>query len=254
MKIPRSKTERCELARTLGSNPSDESIVALLRLASDRSSDVRYSALEALAGVDVGIARLAACGLLSDPDTLVRMTSVRVLRDNPKRLFEKRLIEALQDRNYVVRADAALGLGQIATPTAKRALVKAMRADLDEMVRRDAAIALGETGDQSLAGTIEEALHGENDELSQIGMLFAIYALGNPVALDRLLKMMSDPDSLVRYNVVNVLDPEMIRSEDSSKIISALGGMIARESDPGLVEDAHKALSSIDQGTSEPRW
>jgi HEAT repeat protein len=79
------------------------------------------------------------------------------------------------DKNALVRHEAAFSLGQLGYTAATAALSNAVKSDPSYFVRHEAAIALGVIGSEDARETLNEALKDESEEVRES----AIIALAN---------------------------------------------------------------------------
>lgn len=79
------------------------------------------------------------------------------------------------DKNALVRHEAAFSLGQLGYTAATAALSNAVKSDPSYFVRHEAAVALGVIGSEDARETLNEALKDESEEVRES----AIIALAN---------------------------------------------------------------------------
>ena len=85
---------------------------------------------------------------LSHKDRMVRIDTVKKLKEIGGTVVVGTLIQAVKDMDFGVRAFAIEALGEIGDPRALETLIQALK-DASYSVRRDAAKALGALGDAS---------------------------------------------------------------------------------------------------------
>lgn len=115
------------------------------------------------------------------------------------------LIEALNDDQSEVRANAAHTLGKIRDKRATEALIQSLK-DRDPgieeaggSVREYAAYALGEIGDNRATQPLIEALQSEEDWSARIEMIEALGKIGDPRAIPSLERIANtDKDSQIQ--------------------------------------------------------
>lgn len=183
--------KRALVRRVLESHP--QSAEAFLPLLADDDPFMRQSTIEAMmTRRTLDIAPFIAT-LINDPDSMVRVDAIEaigVLRYVPASsdLLERRR----QDTNGLVRICAAEALGELDVqddPTIA-ALIAAMEADHNELVRAYAAESLGRLRTTSARARIQAQLGVDRSSRARASMLLALYHLGDPVALARLLRML----------------------------------------------------------------
>ena len=224
-----------------GKEPLDE--LLLLYLTDDPSPWIREEAVDALWTRGGPLARIATRSALEDPKWPVRNRAAEALGQVGSRLDVPRLIHALHDPEWVVRASAASSLGSLGGSKTRQALIQALRQDMHPSVRRDAAIALADLHDRSLIPVLESVLARETEALARVGMLRALYLLGEAHYLRPWLLLLKDEDDTVRHNIVNSADE--IAAEDRNEAIAALREMIVSETNPGVKSDAEKAVRAL---------
>jgi len=106
------------------------------------------------------------------------------------------LIQALQDKEWVVRGTAAEALGQIGDPQATPALIQALR-DEEWEVRRAAAWALKKIGPPAVPALIQ-ALRDEEWEMREAAAK-ALGQIGDPQATPALIQALRDQNVGVRW-------------------------------------------------------
>jgi HEAT repeat protein len=151
--------------------------------------------------------------------------------------IEPILVQAVTDQTQenTVRAQAALTLGRIASPTAVTTLVAAL-SDYDPQVSHAAMQGVQATGAQAVAPLI--AVLGSGSDEARRNAAEALGGIGTPQALDELKKILADhttPQPLRR-----VATSALGRSGDVAvvpQLIQALG-----DSDGGVVNAAEDAL------------
>ncbi len=218
----------------------------LLCLTDDPSSRVRDNALRALGERGGILARLAARAALGDSESFIRSTAAELLGSVGNRLDIPRLVEASRSDEWEIRASAATSLGSLAKRAAWGPLKELIEKDPHRAVRRDAAIALAKIGDPRASILLEQALDKENDELARVGIVFALYTLGEGEWLNNLLSLLKSEDALVRHNVVNILDPEDVVPNDRECVMKALVAFAQSEPVSGIKEDAEVTLGAFE--------
>lgn len=114
--------------------------------------------------------------LLNHEDSVIRTRVICILADISGVDAVDSISRVLEnDKNALVRHEAAFSLGQLGYPAATAALSNAVKSDLSYFVRHEAAIALGVIGSEDARETLNEALKDESEEVRES----AIIALAN---------------------------------------------------------------------------
>lgn len=114
--------------------------------------------------------------LLSHEDSVIRTRVICILADISGVDAVDSISRVLEnDKNALVRHEAAFSLGQLGYTAATAALSNAVKSDPSYFVRHEAAIALGVIGSEDARETLNEALKDESEEVRES----AIIALAN---------------------------------------------------------------------------
>jgi HEAT repeat protein len=114
--------------------------------------------------------------LLIHEDSVVRTRVICILADISGVDAVDSISRVLEnDKNALVRHEAAFSLGQLGYTAATAALSNAVKSDPSYFVRHEAAIALGVIGSEDARETLNEALKDESEEVRES----AIIALAN---------------------------------------------------------------------------
>ena len=114
--------------------------------------------------------------LLSHEDSVIRTRIICILADISGVDAVDSISRVLEnDKNALVRHEAAFSLGQLGYPSATAALSNAVKSDPSYFVRHEAAVALGVIGSEDARETLNEALKDESEEVRES----AIIALAN---------------------------------------------------------------------------
>lgn len=236
--------QRYDKISDLAESSSSSTDTVLLHLLGDQSPGVRETAMEILAERNEVLGRIAARAALDDSSSLVRDRAATILGEIGNGLDVRRLTHTLQDSDWVVRATAADSLGSIGVTAALPILKKAMVKDAHPVVRRDAAFALSYSHQENVIPDLEQALPEEAEEQAKIGILSALYALGQRGRLPALLELLQSEDSTVRHAVINSLT-DIVRPDDQNQAVQAIRDLVAHESNRGVRIDAEKAAEHL---------
>ena len=114
--------------------------------------------------------------LLIHEDSVIRTRVICILADISGVDAVDSINRVLEnDKNALVRHEAAFSLGQLGYTAATAALSNAVKSDPSYFVRHEAAIALGVIGSEDARETLNEALKDESEEVRES----AIIALAN---------------------------------------------------------------------------
>ena len=114
--------------------------------------------------------------LLSHEDSVIRTRVICILADISGVDAVDSISRVLEnDKNSLVRHEAAFSLGQLGYTAATAALSNAVKSDPSYFVRHEAAVALGVIGSEEAREILNEALKDESEEVRES----AIIALAN---------------------------------------------------------------------------
>jgi deoxyhypusine monooxygenase len=114
--------------------------------------------------------------LLKHEDSVIRTRIICILADISGVDAVDSISRVLEnDKNALVRHEAAFSLGQLGYTAATATLSNAVKSDPSYFVRHEAAIALGVIGSEDARETLNEALKDESEEVRES----AIIALAN---------------------------------------------------------------------------
>jgi HEAT repeat protein len=114
--------------------------------------------------------------LLKHEDSVIRTRIICILADISGVDAVDSISRVLEnDKNALVRHEAAFSLGQLGYTAATAALSNAVKSDPSYFVRHEAAVALGVIGSEDARETLNEALKDESEEVRES----AIIALAN---------------------------------------------------------------------------
>lgn len=139
-----------------------------------------------------------AAGIVS-PNPATRRDMVVVARNAEGEEVVQALVSALADPSADIRLTAVQSLQFHADPASVPALVAAL-ADPDPRVRSESVDALGMIGDSRAAAPLIEYLGQSERVLVPLNALWALGAIGDPVALPLLSELALVDDPYVSYN------------------------------------------------------
>jgi HEAT repeat protein len=220
------------------------------RLVVSADPEERWRMLHALGDEAAGepLTLLAARAGLLDSSVPIRCTACEVLGKIGRRDDVRRLAVVLaHDRSWLVRSDAADALGSLAYASARPVLRRAVVEDLEPIVRRDAARALGSIDCTEDAAFLIERLDVEKESQAWAGIVTSLVRLAGAEWLPELLGLLEDEEDDLRHVAVNFLG-DLDPLPERERVIQALEGMSARETNPGIRIDARKLLYELRGG------
>jgi len=192
--------------------------------------------------------------LLAHPNAEVRLRSAEALGGTQAgKIAPPLLIRTLEtDEDELVRAEAADSLGLIRDQRAAAALRRAL-SDRSRFVRAYAASALSELGNRRDAAFIRRRLPIERRPEVRVGLLSALYSLGDDAALAKLLGLIGHSDYHVRSAVSNALASLRLKEKDRSVALKALQEAASREKATAATSSITNALRCLGDRQSGKR-
>ena len=232
---------REEAALALGTFRDARAVGPLVGLLRDADRAVRQAAIEALTAIgDPSVPVLGQC--LSDPQAGVQEAASSVLAVIADERVLMPLIDALGNKDWIVRMHAAKGLGRIKDARAIEPLIPLLQ-DKVKAVREEATMALAEIGDPALPSLLAALKHPE-----WLVRLHAVEALGKSRSADAveplLWALFNDPDQAIREDVVRALG----QLGDGR----AMDFLVTVMKEPGLRPLAVEALGAIGDRRAVP--
>lgn len=230
---------------------------------------------------------------LGDEDARVRTASIRLLRESEDPRFIERLITLLErDKQLLVRAAAAIGLGQYVllgeldkiSPEKlahiERVLLLRITGTDDDLIRRSALEAMGYSSRKEMTHLISEAFEEHDPDW----IASALVAMGRSASDEweiHILRSLFHPDSVVRLEAIRaagaltlpraveplleMLDSELDMNRElrfaAIRALSEIGGEKANAALEALLENAasdeeadfiEEAAENINNGLSLP--
>jgi|GEM_PF-1970110 len=224
---------------------SDEDVIEAMALVEEAGIDLKKKVIYK--------ERISAIRGLSSENKTIQNLSLRFLNAEGKDRIEV-LLEALKDKQWVVRWSATEALGKLKDPRAVEPLIKALKGkDLD--VRRRAARELGELKDPRAVEPLIGALKDE-DPLVRWSATEALGKLKDPRAVEPLIKALKDKDLDVRRSAAKALgklkDPRAVEPligalKDEAPLVRwSVAEALGELGDPRAVEPLIKALKDKD--------
>lgn len=182
----------------------EESASALLPLLAEKDEGVRMGAADALGKVGSKSAVSALVKAMKEDTPPVRRVAIGAIALIADRSGEAALTEAIRNRDddNEARAQAASGLGKIATPTAVQTLIKALN-DYDLKLQVAAVDALARAGKPAI-GPLLNTLKSADPRL-RVRAAQALGAMSSPEANPGLIAALKDREAVVRRAAANAL-------------------------------------------------
>ncbi|MBD3270967.1 MAG: tetratricopeptide repeat protein [Elusimicrobia bacterium] len=130
----------------------------------DRHSYIRFTAVHSLREIADESSVPLLCGMIDDDDHSVRVAVVCALGILGGTRADEGLIQALEDRDTVVRMSACRMLGMHACEAALGRLIDMMQSDPEQAVRESAAQAIARIGHEDALPAVTSALHKSYQE------------------------------------------------------------------------------------------
>jgi len=266
-------------AAALGRMNIGGALPALRELLSDADPDLRKAGVDALSGYDDARPWILEC--MRDESPWVAGAAIKGLARRSGPDFVAALIVALRRPERDVRYHAADALIEAGDATAIPALLESLR-DADENVRWFSAKALARFGDDSAVPGLLEALRDDfhsvrsyscealiriggaalagllqalrsQDRRDRLNAVYALGAIGDPIAVPALLQALSDEDEGVRGNAVEALG--QMKAASVAPILIALLKNDDEEDDlRQTTSDALKNIGTPDARAAAKAW
>ena len=191
------------LNNQLGWTASSPSRTALAEALSDDDSDIRISAIDALARIGTVAETPALVKALSDEESYIRRNAAEILGKIGDASVIPPLIQTMQDTDVDVRRSTVNALSRIGNALAIPALAAAL-SDADLGVRNMVIVALGEIGDISAVPVLTSVLNDVSDTI-RLTTVQALDKIKDPSAIAALVQALSDKDKWVHLRAAEAL-------------------------------------------------
>jgi HEAT repeat protein/beta-lactamase regulating signal transducer with metallopeptidase domain len=192
-KDPDARRQIAWMIGEIADNEDDAAGEALMDMLTDENTEVRATAVWALAEMEYSPALSSVVTLVDDPDQEVRKRATwaisEIVDDAPPEEAVRALVRAMGSDDAEVRAMAVYALGDMETPAAVPGLIQAL-GDPEVEVRQRAAWALGEIGSAAAIDALREAMQDEDRDVRKA----AARALGS-IDWDEVDSQDDAPDS-----------------------------------------------------------
>jgi len=222
----------------------EKALPVLIKLLSNRESEVRSSAVYALSNLGDSAAVQPLLTALRDTDADVRSSAAYALGDLNNSAAVQPLLTALGDTDANVRSSAAYALGNLDDSAAVQPLLIAL-GDTDANVRSSAAYALSDLGDSAAVQPLLTAL-GDTDVSVSHSAAYALGRLSDSVAVQSLLTALGNPDANLRSSAARALG-NLDDSAAVQPLLIALG-----DADANVRSSAAYALGNLGDSVAVP--
>lgn len=196
-----------------------------------REIEKRMEKMEAAECPDYALLRRWA----QHPDALIREQVAAVLVFGAGEPGREILLKLAADSEELVRAEAYDTLSVYPEEKVADTLKQAAVSEPDDLARYFALVSYGdviqelEPGDAEQKAFFQDRLQRDQAAVCRLGCEYALYQLGEPGALERILGYLDDPDYLVRCRAVCTLE-EIADAENRGRILEAVRGRREKES------------------------
>lgn len=196
-----------------------------------REIEKRIEKMEAAECPDYALLRRWA----EHPDALIREQVAAVLVFGEGEPGREILLKLAADSEELVRAEAYDTLSVYPDSQVAETLKQAAVTEPDDLARYFALVSYADVMQELAPGDAEQKtffqsrLQREQATVCRLGCEYALYQLGEPEALERILGYLDDPDYLVRCRAVCTLE-EIVDEENRGRILKAVHGRREKES------------------------
>jgi cyclophilin family peptidyl-prolyl cis-trans isomerase/HEAT repeat protein len=247
-------TLRLEAANALVALRSPDSLDFILDLMSDPAPAIRGAAIRALASIDSETFLTTLSGLDPDRDWTVRIAQAEALAMLPGAQGQARLVSMLQDRDQRVVPAVLRALIASKSPDTEKVLVDRLKAD-DFVVRATAAAGLGEIKATGAARALSDAYAatvGDSTYVARAAILTALNTLDPMSARPVLQQALQDRDWALRVKAAMLL-----RDQGVTDTAAAMRPAVQRPMDEATRQSllspqfSPHAFIQLDRGTVE---
>jgi len=247
-------TLRLEAATALAALHSPDSLDFIIDLMSDPAPAIRGTAIRALASIDSETFLTTLSGLDPDRDWTVRIAQAEALAMLPGAQGQARLVSMLQDRDQRVVPAVLRALIASKSPDTEKVLVDRLKAD-DFVVRATAAAGLGEIKATGAARALSDAYAatvGDSTYVARAAILTALNTLDPMSARPVLQQALQDRDWALRVKAAMLL-----RDQGVTDTAAAMRPAVQRPMDEATRQSllspqfSPHAFIQLDRGTVE---
>ncbi len=220
----------------------------LSRYLADRSPRVRVAALEVVRYESLREVEPQVLTLLSDRSSFVRYSAVECMGalHEEESIVASWLYPLLNDPVVLVRIEALESLTRIDDKGSLPLMVERLRDD-DAMVRAYAARSIALLDGRKYVTNIESASRSEQDDNAKAGFAEALLRLGDGDQFSALLKLLSSPEYLARCASANALSGLPL---DQTQIRSALEA-VSHAAQNALVRGDRSTMERVEKELRE---
>jgi HEAT repeat protein len=172
----------------------------------DRSSRIRGIAIQSVINHDVRDLEREIFNLLADKNHMVRDLAIECLGNfyEAKRIKATWLYPFLNDSEWLVRVETLESLAQIGDKSALPLISERLQ-DTHPVVRAYAAVSIGNLGGKRYLSEIRRTLEGELHDRAKVGLADALFTLGDTSQFPLLINLLSSSDYTTRCASANSL-------------------------------------------------
>jgi len=153
-------------------------------------------------------------------------------------------LASLVDAEWTVRCTAAEVLCAVPPCTSASPVIEKHLDDPEPIVRRTLAEALGVMGNTASVRVLESKLASETSSQARLGMVGALYMLGQTNRLSEILTFLADDDYEVRCAAARQLGV-LFTMTKNDHVCRALGRLFAKDQSVPVREAVAEAMSQI---------
>lgn len=227
----KGETTQVQAIELAAKSSKNKLILKVMQCLDSKNQHVRAAAAECLGALGHKNAVQPLCKKLADYFWDVRLTAAESLgillaqkKQTPLALMQK-----LEDPNELVRIQVIESITAIGDKKALPKLWKAIQ-DPSPLVRSYAGGAIGSLGSKSDIKLLSMALKKERSATVKIGILQALFELGETSVLPSIFELLKSKDYRVRCAVANTLSGSVVNSSNSKMVLATLCKALRDES------------------------
>ena len=198
--------DRAIAVRSLSADDPARLIRSLSRYLSDRSPQVRSTAVDKIRDEKLVGLEGEVLSLLLDKKSYVRYSAVECLGilHEDEGIQANWLYPLLADSDYMTRIEALESLAQIGDKSALPLISKLLKDD-EPLVRAYAATAIEDLDGEEHAGAIRRAMKRETDDRAKVGLAGALFYFGDANQFSLLLTLLTSSVYTTRCAAANTI-------------------------------------------------
>lgn len=208
----------CSIARSRPADSEiDQTVGELIQSLASADEEEHSAAVSGLVALGPHAPEALSKGL-GNPDEDVRLGVVEALAQMPAETAVPLLLTALDDESWDVRLNTVEALGTFRDRRAVQPLMKRFEVDDDDQVRYECLTSLGLIGDPA---AVDLLVKGTSDEDPYVRMwaMDALCQMADPHAETLALELLDDPNGYVRYQVLASCGKSMNTPAGNAKLI-----------------------------------